>query len=721
MKSSSRRRFRVGLDIGGTFTDLAVHDSDSGNFVQFKSITTPDPIICGSSCLNKAAAHFEVNLRGFLQETELFCFGSTIGLNTLITGTGANVGIITTRGHGDHYRIAEMNRGGVVDIRDAVERTFKPLISRRNVCEVNERVDYTGSVVVPLNEGDVREAIQHLVEKRKIDALVISFLWSQRNDAHEKRVKEIVSELYPNLFITLGSDISGTLGEFKRTSTAVINAYIGAAVKRQGELLNSYLVEQGLGRPLLVMQTLGGVAPLSEVARVPVMLLNSGPAGGIVGALAVSKAIGEPNIVCMDVGGTSCDISAITDYEIELSGGLQALGHPIAVSGVEVVSIGAGGGSIATMERAGDVSRLRVGPESAGSSPGPACYGRGGERPTVTDANLVLGLFDPKRKLGGEIGLSIDSARDAIKRFASLSGADNDAAKDAWGIYRVITSAMADAIENFLVAKGYDPRQYSLAGFGAAAGLHAAAIGDRLGCRKILLPNFFPVFSAFGLMTTDIRHAYSLTDDTVRIAAGTGRDNVSLDRYASYVSERLREVAQLPMRLLEAEDVPPDRRSVQLSIDIRYTGQVLELGASVPSSVLDDNLSGEAFRVVLDDWIEKYKRVYGAGAAWDDGVIELINYRAVGIGKIDPPNMPTVNRVGADSLAKARPKRPIFLGEWLDAEIWDESSVGAGSVISGPALIEGDLRTVLVGRGDRASVDSSGNLLIESGGNWGWR
>ncbi|MFT4562370.1 MAG: N-methylhydantoinase A [Gammaproteobacteria bacterium] len=695
-----------------------MHDSESGAIVQFKSLTTVDPVGCAEICLKKAADHCDLRLEEFLSQVDpLFCFGTTIGLNTLLTRSGAKVGIITTRGHGDAYRIAEMNRGGVVDVRTALEATFQPLFGRRQIVEVTERLDYTGTVIVPLVEEELRAALHHLVDERGVDSLVVSFLWAQLNGIHEQRARAIAAELYPDLFVTLGADVSGSLGEFKRTSTAVINAYIGNAVQRQGTRLQDFLEDNGLRAPLLVMQTLGGVAPLSEVVRAPVMLINSGPAGGAVGALAVAKAINMRNVVCMDVGGTSCDISAITEQEIELSAGLKVLGHPIAVSGVEIVSIGAGGGSIATLERAGSMSRLRVGPESAGADPGPACYGRGGTRPTVTDANLVLGLFAEATKLGGEIELDDAAARLAIQSYASATGALEHVVEDAWGIYQVITAAMADAIENFLVAKGYDPRRYILVGFGAAAGVHAASIGSHLGSPQVLVPNFFPVFSAFGLMTTDIRHAYSLTDDTVKVTLGEQADE-TLDDKAVYVSQRLREVADFPMQLLETENVPLERRSVQLFVDLRYKGQVLELSIAIAPSVLETNLDGNDLATVVKDWLSKFKRVYGEAAAWTEGEIEVINYRAVGIGRIDSPQMPELPTFDLGASNAPRPTRKIYLGEWLEAEIWDATTLRPGMDVVGPALIEGELRTVLVGPGDRVAVDPHGNLLITPSSAW---
>jgi N-methylhydantoinase A len=330
----------------------------------------------------------------------------------------------------------------------------------------------------------------------------------------------------------------------------------------------------------------------------------------------------------------------------------------------------------------------------------------------------VLGLFDPGVKLGGEIDLDVEAASAAISRFASASGERDDVVEDAWGIYRVITAGMADAIENFLVSKGYDPRQYSLAAFGAAGGMHAAAIGDRLGSPRVIVPNFFPVFSAYGLMMTDIRHAYTLTDDTVKLDLG-GEPAAALEEKAGYVSERIRNVAELPMRLLASENVPDDRQQVQLFLDLRYAGQVLELSTALPASVLGRDLAAGDLQTLLDEWMDKYRRVYGEGAAWTEGQVEVINYRAIGVGRIDSPRMPEVGSNGGGPPGEL-PKRRIYLGRWLEADVWSDAAVRGGMKISGPALIEGELRTVLAGPGDEVEVDPHGNLLLRPGGEWGW-
>ncbi len=710
-----RRGYRAGLDIGGTFTDLAVYDPDSQRASQFKSLTTADPVDCVGACLGKAAAYFNLPFDTFMGGIELFfCFGSTIGVNTLLTESGARVGILTTKGHRDAYLIAEMDRQGIHDVREASEGTFRPLVPRRRIVEVDERVDYSGRVVIPLDEAAVEQGIRHLVEGQEAEAVVISFLWAHRFPTHERRAREIAAALYPELFVTIGSEISGTLGEFARLATAVINAYIGRRVAEQAHRLNDFLTKSGLAVPLLVMQMVGGVAPLEEAVKRPVALLKSGPAGGAVAGSVTAAQVGEPDVVCIDMGGTSLDVSRLTAGELQLTRGFSMLRHPIAMPGVEIQSIGAGGGSVAILERAGEAARLRVGPESAGSSPGPACYGLGGTLPTVTDANLVLGLLDLDAPLGGEIRLDVAGARSAIATHIA-EPLELSIEEAAWGIYRVVTAQMADAVESTLISSGVDPREYALMAFGAAGPAHAAAIASRIGIPKVIVPAFFPVFSAFGLMTTDIRHAYHLSDPAVAVPVDGTQ---ALADEARYVGERLAEVSALPLDLLEREHVPPDRRDLALFLDLRYSGQELQLPVDVPpaaAAAFDE----KDLRRVVAAWEEKYLRVYGEGAVWSEGSIEIVNYRAVGIGRIPRPQLAPLT---APSSAQqfSRPTRSVYLGEWLDTTAYSLDDLAIGDVHTGPAVIAGDLSTVLVGVGDSFKLDSFGHLHITPGDGWAW-
>jgi N-methylhydantoinase A len=709
------RGYRAGLDIGGTFTDLAVYEAVSRHAFQFKSLTTSDPVECVAACLAKAATHFNLPFNALMARIELFfCFGSTIGVNTLLTGTGARVGILATKGHRDAYHIAEMDRQGIHDVREASKGTFQPLVPRRRIIEVNERVDYSGRIVIPLDDEGVQQAVRHLVETQHVEALAISFLWAHRVPAHERRAREIAEALYPGLFVTTGSEISGTIGEFARLSTAVINAYIGRRVDTQARRLEHFLTESGLEVPLLVMQMVGGVAPLDEVVRRPVALLKSGPAGGAVAGSATAAQVGETDVVCMDMGGTSLDISRLTAGELQMTQGFSMLRHPIAMPGLEIESVGSGGGSIAVVERAGGVARLRVGPESAGSSPGPACYGLGAELPTVTDANLVLGILDPDAPLGGEIRLDGERARAAIRtEVAEPLGVGVEEA--AWGIYRVVTAQMADAIEASLISSGVDPRDYALMAFGAAGPAHAAAIASRVGMSKVIVPAFFPVFSAFGLMTTDIRHAYHLSDPSVAVPVDGAQE---LADEAQYVGRRLADVSAWPLELLEREHVPSERRDLALFLDLRYSGQELQLPVDVSPAVAEA-FDEEELRRVVAAWKEKYVRVFGEGAVWSEGSIEIVNYRAIGIGRIPPPEL-------ARQVAPPRHEessgiaRRLYLGEWLDAPVYRVEHIAPGFACPGPAVVAGDLRTVLVGVGDSFEVDTFGHLHITPGQGWTW-
>lgn len=702
--------YRLGVDVGGTFSDLAVYDTADESYGEFKSLTTYDSVESVARCLTKAAEAHGHTLDGFLAEVELFTFGSTHALNTLLTETGSTVGIITTKGHRDVYHIAEMERGGHLDVREAVEKAFVPLIPRRRILEVPERFDATGREIVALDEEAARTAIRELVEQQGAEAIVVSFLWAHRSPAHERRVGELARELYPDLHVTLGSEISGTLGEFNRLATAVINGYVGMRVDEQANALRDFLSSHGLTVPILVMQLVGGVAPLAEVVKRPVTLLKSGPAGGAVAAASISEQIGERNVVCMDMGGTSLDVSRIVEGEIQLNRGFSVRGHPVSVPGVEVESIGAGGGSIAVLESAGDVARLRVGPESAGSSPGPVCYGRGGEHPTVTDANLILGILDPAVALGGEIELDLGAA--AASMHTKIGEPLGQSAEEAaWGVYRVVTAQMADAVENSLISNGVDPRNFSLMAFGAAAPAHASAIASRLGISTAIIPSFFPVFSAYGLMTTDIRHVYDLTDDSVKVPVDV-TTATDLDVKAAYAAGKLREVSALPLSLLEAEGVPEDEREFSLFIDLRYSGQELQMSIEVPVAAIQGDWSGDALSAVIQAWQAKYLRVYGQGAVWHEGLIELVNYRAVGIGRIPTPALVPSPALAAGETIAPRGTRRVFLGEWFDADVYRASELRPGWAAKGPAVIEGELTTVLVGVGEQATAGSFGEIRI---------
>ena len=719
MSAQLQGRFRVGLDIGGTFTDLAVQDDASGELLQVKSLSTVDPVECVMAGLGKAAQHFELDPSDFLGAVDrVFCFGSTHGLNTLLTGQGSKVGILTTRGHGDSYLIAQMARPGIHDMREAVEGTFAPLLPRSSVREVDERIDYSGATVIGLAEDQVATAVDELVEEEGIEALVIAFLWSHRQPGHEQRAAEIARERHPELFVTIGSDITGALGEFNRLSTGVINAYIGRRVQTQANRLSDFLTGEGLEVPVLVMQMVGGVAPVEEIAKRPVALLKSGPVGGTVAAAAVTRTLDTEDVVCIDMGGTSLDVSRITSGEMQLSRGFTILRHPITIPGVEIESVGAGGGSIAVLEEAGGFARLRVGPESAGSSPGPVSYGLGGEDPTVTDANLLLGILNPEVPLGGEIQLDPEAAAAVIKERIS-DRLDETPVESAWGIYQVITAQMADATEHFMVSKGVDPRGYSLMAFGAATPQHALAIGSRLGSPQVVIPAASPIFSAYGLMMTDVRHAYDVTDDSVSFPIEGAAVGVE-PHQVEYVRARLEGAAERPLKLLEGEEVGLVSRELTLAVDLRYSGQELQLSIDLPAEFLESGEVADLERAVVE-WRAKYVQVYGEAAAWAEGTIEIVNYRAVAVGRLTSVGAAPEEAAAASGNGLARHQvepvgtRRVYLGEWHDADVYAHEAMRPGATVSGPAVIDGELTTVVLGPGDDLTVDAIGNFVAIPG------
>ena len=723
MNAQAKGRFRIGLDIGGTFTDLAVQDDAGGELLQVKTLSTVDPVECVLSSLTKAARHFGLERREFLATVDrVFCFGSTHGLNTLLTRQGSEVGILTTKGHGDSYLIAQMARQGIHDIREAAEGTFEPLLPKRQVREIAERIDYSGAEVVPLDEEGVRAAARELIEDEGAEALVVAFLWAHREPAHERRAVEIVEEMYPELFVTAGSDITGALGEFTRMSTAVINAYIGKRVQVQATRLSDFLGEEGLEVPVLVMQMLGGVAPVEEIAKRPVALLKSGPVGGTVAAAAVTQTLETDDVVCIDMGGTSLDVSRITGGEMQLSRGFTILRHPITIPGVEIESVGSGGGSIAVLEEAGGFARLRVGPESAGSAPGPASYGRGGENPTVTDANLLLGILNPDVPLGGELALDQAAGERAIKEKIS-DRLGEEPVESAWGIYQVVTAQMADAIEHFMVSNGVDPRRYSLMAFGAATPQHALALGARLGSPRVVIPAASPIFSAYGLMMTDIRHAYDVTDDSVAFEIEGTEVNVG-GEHVDYVRARLAGAAERPLEMLESEAVALVSRELALAVDMRYSGQELQLSIELPPDYLDDP-SEEALRATVARWRAKYDQVYGAAAAWSEGAIEIVNYRAVAVGRLTSVGAAPLEGGSQNGHGEHAPtpagRRRVHFGEWLDADVYAHDSLTPGARICGPAMVDGELTTVALGPGDELRVDSIGNFIATPNSSvWSW-
>jgi len=462
---------RVALDIGGTFTDVVVYDEATDTYLTGKSPTTPDDLASGVEAALPPSVQD-------LSDVQYFVHGTTVGLNALLQRRGERVMLLATSGAGDVYHIA---RGDRIDVYNARYRKPTPLVPRRDVIEIDGRLDFRGNELEPLDESAITETAAR-IRNEGVNSVAIAFLFSYLNPSHENRAKSILQELLPDVSISVSSDVAREWREYERTSSAVLDAYIAPAVSRYLTELSRRLQNRGLDSELLVMQSSGGIISAPAAAKRPLQTLLSGPVGGTAGGVALGEILQRENLICIDMGGTSLDLSLVTRGAADLSPEATIEGYPILMPVVDLHTIGAGGGSIAYTEGGG----LRVGPRSAGADPGPACYGRGGTDATVTDANLVLGRIDPRYFLGGNMTLDVAQAEQAVGRLANELNMDPGDLAD--GIIQVVNAKMAQAIRTVTVERGIEPRDFAIVAFGGAGPMHAAALAVELGVPEVIVP-----------------------------------------------------------------------------------------------------------------------------------------------------------------------------------------------------------------------------------------
>ena len=696
----SERRI-LGVDTGGTFTDLVEIDGQ-GRLRFDKAFSTPKAPEQG--ILNALAALAQstgIDVGTLLAETERFAHGTTVSTNALIQRRGARVGLITTTGFEDTLIIARgpVGRAGGLPQSKAMDFLHTepppPLVPKTMVRGVTERVIADGTVLVALNEAEARDAIAALVAAGA-ESLAVCLLWSFRNPAHERRVREIAREVAPNLPVSLSCEIAPRMGEFERMVTTAVNAFIGPVTERYIGSLQAKLAGLGLKTPVQVMKSSGSVMLPDAVAHQAVSVVNSGPIGGLVAARHVGGELGYGKIITADMGGTSFDVGLIVDgvFEEEASPFLDQ-GLPVHVPTVKVVTIGAGGGSIAWT----DGYRLQVGPQSAGAEPGPACYGRGGTEPTVADALVTLGIIDPATFFGGRYALDPQKARDAIEtRIAAPLGLDVlDAAA---GIYEVVTAKMADLIRKVTVESGHDPREFCLLSYGGAGGAHCADFAAQLGIRRVVVPYAAPVFSALGVALSDIayRHVRSapvLLDGPATVAT------------ANAVFAELAERAQADMR---ASGLDPKTAEMRYGIEMRYVGQMNEVPLAWPAGRIDAR-DVPALRTAFE---ALYQQRYGAGTFRRETPLEIISFRAEAATATEKPRFSALfdrKRTPSD----AARKRPVYTRKsgWIDAAIYAYDAIAPDHPLSGPAIVERESTTIWLPPGARATLDVYGNLAID--------
>ena len=680
---------RIGIDVGGTFTDIVLVDDETGQIHYTKVLTThhnlAEGVISGiDKMIEMVGASFD--------RIDYLVHGTTIGTNALLERKGARTGLITTEGMRDILEIARIERpdGGLYDI---FVDTPLPLVPRYLRREVKERVGVDGAVVVPLDEETVREAVAFLKEQA-VESIAVCFIFGFRNPAHERRVREICQEMYPQATVSLASEISPEFREFERTSTTVISAYLQPVVDRYLDNLEDQLQARYGQVDLRIMQASGGSMTTEDARGRAVNIVNSGPAGGAQAAAYVGQLTGDGEVLGVDMGGTSFDIGLIVEGKPRVAPESHFEGFPVKMPILDVHAIGAGGGSLAWIDQGG---ALNVGPESAGSSPGPACYGLGGERPTVTDANLVLGRLNADYFLGGEIELHPDLAEKAIREHVAepLGISVEEAAS---GIIRVVNAHMVRGIAVCSTERGYDVREFALLPFGGAGPLHAVELAEDLGMGRVIIPMYPSTLSAVGLLVANTRHDYvaTLAKSEEELAAG--------EMLAVFKELEARGRAQL-----KAQNVPDERVEVQWSADIRYQGQSYELNTPVTPQ---ETLTQADLAEVIARFHELHQRIYAYGSA--EETVEFINLRVGAIGKSPDVSFARLEQTGGDVIAARKESRPVYYPGrgFIETAVYERDRLQPGHVVEGPCLVEEIASTTVITPRAVGTVDEYGNIVV---------
>jgi N-methylhydantoinase A len=677
--------WRIGIDVGGTFTDLAAVD-ETGRVVIAKCASTPRDQSEGlMEGLGLLAAECGTDLEGLLARTDRIVHGTTVATNALLERKGAKVGLLTTEGHRD---IIEMREGLKDDRYNVRMPPPVPLVPRALRLGVRERIAFDGRVTIPLAARSVDAALATLA-RAGVEAVAVCYLHAYRNARHESVTARAVAKRLPNAYVSLSSIVLPQIKEYERIWTTVVNAYVGPGLARYLASLRVRLRARGYRGDVLIMQSHGGVAPIEESARLAAGAVLSGPAGGLAAGRYAAKLLEEGNLITFDMGGTSTDIALLQGGLPQLTGEKTVGIAKVALPSLDIHTLGAGGGSLATVNAGGI---LHVGPASAGADPGPACYGKGGTGATVTDANVVLGFLDPANFLGGRIGLDRRAAEVAVDRVAKQLGTDRLAAAE--GISKVVNTNMAEGIKIVSVRRGVDPRKFAIVSFGGAAGLQITEVARLLEIRRVVVPNVAAVLSAWGMLATDLR--YELV-----------RSHVSeVSRLAPPALRRL--FAQMEAdgrKRLGAFDGPV---SVRRSLDMRYGEQIFEIQVSLDGV---DLARADLLDEVTARFHRRHEELYAYSAPGQEVVI--VNARVAVVGELPPlsVDLGVTERRAAPKAARRR----VYLGDWVDVPVFRLDELPAGWETKGPALLESATTTVLVRETERLRVTPHGWLDIRLG------
>jgi N-methylhydantoinase A len=676
--------FRIGVDIGGTFTDVSIVDSYGHVHVSKALSLVSDPAAGVINALQQAAAQIETSLPSLLSRTSLFVHGSTIATNTLLERTGASVGLLGTLGFRDTI---EIRRGWRANPWDHRSPWPDPVVPRHRRLSVIERMNVEGNAVVPLDPASVRRALDRMLDFG-VESIAVCLLHSYRNPEHEHLCRDIIAKHAPHLFVTLSSELAPIAGEYERASTAVINAYVAPRVVPYLRGLELQLGELGL-RKLLIVQSNGGVASVAQIVRRPVAMLLSGPAAAAGALIHYQHEAENRHLISLEVGGTSCDVMMMKAGEIGMTDLLDIDRLRVAVPAVEITTVSAGGGSIATVDEGG---LLSVGPRGAGSYPGPACYERGGASPTVTDAQLLLGRLRPGAHGSGAIRLNRWLAEEAIRKHVA-EPLRLQPVEAAAGIIRLAEQTMLHAVENVSIEKGFDPRGFTLVSGGGAGALHAASIARLAGCQNVFVPRLAGVLCAFGMCNTDIR--YDL-QRSIPIALEQQHESLLMQVGDALIGDAT--------SLLEEEGFGPERRRLVTHWNIRYAGQQSAIPVAVER--------GEPIKAIAKRFELEHQRLFGH--TQPDSQYQVVSVKVSGFGALEGQLSSHATR--AARVGKTDDYREIWVdpeNDWRQVPVFSGASLAERVLIDGPAIVEETTTTILVGARDRLRVTKAGNYIIE--------
>lgn len=694
------------VDIGGTHTDVAVID-DEGKITEAKVQSTPGDFAEGFfNSLEAVADELQIDSTDLLAEADLVSHGTTVGTNAVIEGEESETALVTTRGAEDTLFLMRGAPGRTSGL--PIEEVLRyqeaskpdPIVPKHRVYGINERVDSQGDVVVEFNEEQAKSVARTLAAN-DVDSIGVSFLWSFLNQSHEERMVDLLEqECDADVFITRSSRLVPKWGEYERTTAVAINAAIGPITSSYINDVDQGLSERGYDGGLLVMLVGGGVAPAEDAVREPVRTIDSGPAAGMVGCSYLADNLEHENIIAADMGGTSFDVGLITDGE-PLTNGTNVIDqYDYAIRNIDIDSIGSGGGSIAWIEEG--TERLEVGPQSAGAAPGPACYGQGGMDPTITDADLLLGYFDPDEFLGGRMSLDVDRAEAAVGELADRLGMTVQ--ETASAIVEIANAKMADLVGQRTINRGYDPRDFIVYAYGGAGPLHLPAIADQLDIDRVIVPggSASSVWSALGISSSDVLHRNEVSN--IRTVAPFDPGSVT---------ERFESIESDVRDRLYSDGFDDDEVRIERFADLRYGAQVHQIPVPMPGGSLDETDIDE----MIQRFEQKYEELYGEGAGASESGFELVAVRVDGYGETTKPELE--RPIDSEGASPAGTESVFWPREsaHLDTTVYYEDDIGPGGTIDGPAVVRMENTTICVPPGDTSEIDRYRNFNIHIGGN----